>query len=108
MRRIVLAGLIALAPVTAARADDPVFVIEFKDGVITPPVVEVPANTRFKLEIHNRGSGAAEFESAQLQREKVVAAGASSFVVIRRLDPGEYSFFDEYHPEMKPGRLVAK
>jgi len=99
------AGLTAATP---AVADDPVFAIEFKDGVITPSTLEVPANTRFKIEIRNTGTTPAEFESAELQREKVVGPGANSFVVIRSLDPGEYSFFDDFHPDTPPGKLIAK
>ena len=97
-----------LMAATPAAADDPVFAIEFKDGVITPSVLEVPANTRFKVEVHNTGTTPAEFESSELQREKVVGPGANSFVVIRGLDPGEYSFFDDFHPDTPPGKLIAK
>ena len=59
MRRLVavlLATLLPWAPVGSARADDdPVFVIEFKDGAIAPSELVVPADTRFKLELHNIG-----------------------------------------------------
>lgn len=35
----------------ASAADDPTFRIEFSDGVITPLELEVPANTRFRIEL---------------------------------------------------------
>lgn len=91
-----------------ARAEDPVFRIEFNDGKVTPQRLEVPANTRFKLELHNTGKTPAEFESRELRKEKVLGPGASSFIVIRRLDPGEYDFFDDFHLDAPPAVLVAK
>ena len=112
-RRSVLAGLgaavLVLALPGAGRAeDDPVFRIEFNDGVVTPRRLEVPAKRRFKLELHNVGRTPAEFESHELRKEKVLAPGAKSFIVIRTLDPGEYDFFDDFHPSAPPAVLVAK
>ena len=98
-----------LAPTQRARAEDlPVFVIEMKDGVITPLRLEVPANRPFKLELRNTGTTPAEFESLELHREKVLAAQSTSFIVFRNLDPGEYKFFDDFHPDAPQAELVAK
>ncbi|GHE60207.1 hypothetical protein GCM10019059_19660 [Camelimonas fluminis] len=99
-----------LAPAAgpAHAADEPTFRIEFRDGVITPLRLEVPAKTRFRLELVNRGASAAEFESLELRKEKVLAPGVETVMVIRTLDPGEYSFFDDFHPGSPPAVLVAK
>lgn len=99
---------LALAATGALAADEPTFRIEFRDGVITPLRLEVPAKTRIRLELANRGSSAAEFESVELRKEKVLAPGVESVMVIRTLDPGEYSFFDDFHPGAPPAVLVAK
>jgi hypothetical protein len=88
-------------------ADEPTFAIEFKDGTVSPTRIEVPAKTRFKLELTNSGKTAAEFETKSPKFEKVLAAGTKSSLVIRTLDPGEYEFFDDFHPQAK-GTLVAK
>jgi hypothetical protein len=107
--RSVIAGTaIALLVVTVARADDPIFRIEFKDGTLTPRRLEVPANQRFSLELHNLGETPAEFESRELRKEKVLAPATTSVLVIRTLDPGEYDFFDDFHPDAPPAVLVAK
>ena len=94
--------------VQARSEDEPVFRIEFKDGVVTPNRLEVPARRRFKLELRNLGETPAEFESRELRKEKVLAPGASSTLVIRTLDPGEYDFFDDFHLDAPPAVLVAK
>src|SRR5260364_196663 len=61
-----------------------------KDGRLTPARIEAPAGQRIKIEITNAGGSAAEFESIPLRKEKVVAPGVTTFVVIKALAPGEY------------------
>lgn len=104
------APLVLLALLAApAHADDmPVFQLQMKQGRFTPDEIVVPANTRFKLQLHNAGPDAEEFESVELKKEKVLAAGASSFLVFAPLKPGTYRFFGEFHPATAQGRIVAR
>ena len=105
----VATGAVLFSMSVAASAEDyPVFVIEFKDGAISPPAIEVPAGTRFKLELRNTGGSPVEFESIELRKEKVLGPGVTSFIVIRSLDPGEYRFFDDFHLDMPPATLIAR
>ena len=113
VRRIMMVGAttaaVLLVGADIGRAqEDPVFHIEFKDGAVTPRRLEVPANRRFVLELRNAGATPAEFESRELRKEKVLAPGTTSILVIRTLDPGEYDFFDDFHPDAPPAVLVAK
>ena len=111
MRKLaLLTATLAFATLASvgARAEDPTFRIEFKDGVVTPKRIEVPAKTRIVLELVNSGSTPAEFESKELRKEKVLAPGSSSSLVLRALDPGEYEFIDDFHPETPASVLVAK
>ncbi len=107
-----LLALVALAAAchpAALRAEEmPVFSIQFKDGAITPLRLDVPARKTFKIELSNVGTTPAEFESIELHREKVLAPQSNSFIVIKSLDPGEYKFFDDFHPEAPQAVLVAK
>ena len=107
--QIVALAAAALASVAgiAQAADLPTFKLEMNDGKLNPARIEVPAGQRIKIEVHNVGKGAAEFESVQLRKEKVLAPGADSFVVIAPLDPGEYKFFDDFHQSAQ-GVIVAK
>ena len=91
----------------ALSQEMPVFKIEMRDGTITPSRIEAPANVPFKFEITNTGRTPAEFESLELKREKVLAPGASSSIVFRRVEAGEYEFFDDFHPEAR-AKLVVK
>ena len=93
---------------TPARAEDPTIKLEMKDGVITPSPLEVPAKKAFRLEIKNAGKTPAEFESKELRKEKVIAPGVTTVIVFRPLDPGEYTFFDEFHEKTSTTKLIAK
>jgi plastocyanin len=97
----------ALLAGVAHAADLPTFKLEMNDGKLNPARIEVPAGQRIKIEVRNTGKGAAEFESVQLRKEKVLAPGADSFVVIAPLEPGEYKFFDDFHQQAQ-GVIVAK
>ncbi|WP_333825566.1 cupredoxin domain-containing protein [Pinisolibacter sp.] len=101
-----LASALAVSP--AGAESEPTFRIEFRDGVISPARIVVPANTRIRLELINRGTTPAEFESTELRKEKVLAPGSESVMVIRRLDPGEYTFFDDFHLDHPPAKVVAE
>ena len=94
---------------TAAFADDlPTYKVLMKDGRIFPDTLEVPANTRFRLEVKNEGPGAAEFESLELKKELVLAPGVTRSTVFAPMKAGTYKFFDEFHPETGQGRIVVK
>lgn len=104
------AAILAAAAIAPAGAEDeePTFQIVFRGGVISPQRLEVPAGARFRLEISNEDDTPAEFESVELHKEKALAPHAKTVMVIRTLDPGEYSFFDDFHPGSPQAVLVAK
>ena len=108
-RVAIAAGLaVSAACIDVAQAADlPTFKLEMNDGKLNPARIEVPAGQRIKIEVRNVGKGAAEFESVELRKEKVLAPGAESFVVIAPLSPGEYKFFDDFHQQAQ-GVIVAK
>ncbi|MDN5787109.1 cupredoxin domain-containing protein [Pseudorhodobacter sp.] len=108
-------ALLALTFLTGAsigaRAEEmPVIEVTLNDGVITPQHIEVAAGTPFKLSIRNVGTTAAEFESQRLYKEKVLAPGAASFLVFRKLSAGSYPFYDEFHMNLDSanGTITAK
>ncbi|MBN8462020.1 MAG: cupredoxin domain-containing protein [Dechloromonas sp.] len=94
---------------TAAFADDlPTYKVLMKDGRIFPDTLEVPANTRFRLEVKNEGPGAAEFESLELKKELVLAPGVTRTMVFVPMKPGIYKFFDDFHLETGQAKIVVK
>ncbi|MBI3148905.1 MAG: cupredoxin domain-containing protein [Betaproteobacteria bacterium] len=103
--RLALGLLLSFA---ARAAEPPTFVLVMFDGRLQPEVIEVPAKTKFRLEIRNQGKSAAEFESLELRKESVLAPGVTRTLVFAPLQPGSYNFFDEFHPATAQGRIVAK
>lgn len=104
-----LTGLLSLLLAIPGGAEDlPTFNLTIRGGRFLPQTLEVPANTKFRLVIKNEGPGAEEFESIELRKEKVLAAGASSFLIFQPLKPGTYKFFGDFHPETAQGQIIAK
>ena len=102
------AGCVLMAMSLSLHAAElPTFQLEMKDGTLKPARIEVPSGQKIKIEIHNTGTAPVEFESIQLRKEKVLAPGASSFVVIAPMQPGEYKFFDDFHASAQ-GVIVVK
>jgi high-affinity iron transporter len=102
---VMLAGMVANVP--PARADDPPVLI-FRNHRFEPTRIEVPAHQKFKLQVKNTDDTADEFESVDLNREKLVAPGQSITVFLGPLDPGEYKFFGDFHQDTAQGVMVAK
>lgn len=101
--------IISVLTVSQAMAAEKYTVkLEMNNGDLIPRVLEVPAKTIIRIEISNTGTEPAEFESTKLRKEKVLAPGASSVVVIAPLKPGTYTFFDDFHLSHPNGEIIAK
>jgi hypothetical protein len=108
----VLALWLCLGWATGAHAQTvpaalPTYSISVKDGVFTPKRLEVPAGQRIKFILKNEGPGPLEFENADLHVEKILAANAESFVVVK-LPPGEHMFVDEFNIATGELLVIAK
>lgn len=101
----VLAAALLAAPL-AAHADD--LTVTFSQHRFVPERLTVPAHVKFKLTVKNSDDAADEFESHDLNREKLVAAGGSITLFLGPLEPGEYKFFSDFHQDTAKGVLVAQ
>jgi heme/copper-type cytochrome/quinol oxidase subunit 2 len=106
---MVVATLLAgvLAGGSAARADE-IPTLEFRQHRFVPNRIQVPANVKFKLMVKNNDDTADEFESVDLNREKLVTPGQTITVFLGPLSPGEYKFFGDFHQDTAQGVMVAK
>ncbi len=80
-----------------------VYTIVIKENRFVPAEIEVPAGVKVKLIIDNQDSTPEEFESHDLNREKIIAAKSKGIVLIGPLKKGEYKFFGEFHPATAQG-----
>lgn len=108
------AKVLALALVTAlvvggpsARADD-ALVLEIRQHTFVPDRIVVPAHVKFRLLVKNNDDTAEEFESTDLNREKLVRPGQTVTVFLGPLEPGEYRFFGDFHQATAKGVMVAR
>jgi plastocyanin len=104
-RLIPFAVLLTLA--TPAVADDQID-LSIKNHHFIPERLEIPANTKVKLIVHNLDPTAEEFESLDLNREKIVPAGGAIPVNVGPLDPGTYTYFGDFHKDTAQGTIVVK
>ena len=105
------AALVLLALSTVglpADAKTPIFNLEIRDHLFHPDELLIPANTKVKLIVYNRDPTPEEFESYELNREKVIMGGRKANVFIGPLAPGEYPFFGEFNPKTAQGRVVVE
>jgi plastocyanin len=79
-----------------------------KNHQFTPKELLVPAGQKVKITVRNQDATPAEFESSDLNREKVVSANSEISVFVGPLDPGRYVFFDDFHRETTSGVIIAK
>jgi plastocyanin len=97
---------ILLAPLSQAAT--PEFEIEIRNHLFQPDTLTIPAGTKVKLIIYNRDPTPEEFESYELNREKVIMGGRKAIVFIGPLPPGEYPFFGEFNPQTALGTILVK
>lgn len=92
----------------SAKQGNLVFEIHLRDHLFYPSTVTIPAGKKIKLIIYNHDKTPEEFDSFQLNREKVVFAGGKASVYIGPLNPGSYPFVGEFNPNTARGELVVK
>ncbi|MDT8310663.1 MAG: cupredoxin domain-containing protein [Methylophaga sp.] len=87
------------------NADPPVFELRIKDHLFFPDEVVIPADTKVKLLVINEDPTPEEFESYELNREKVIPGQSQAIIFIGPLPAGVYPFFGEFFPKTAQGRM---
>ncbi len=90
------------------HAEKPVFEIEIRNHLFWPSELEIPAHTKIRLLVTNNDPTPEEFESYELNREKVIMGQRTVVIFIGPLAPGEYPFFGEFHPKTAQGKVTAE
>jgi len=107
MHRTILVTLLFLLP-HSVWAATPIIEIEIRDHLFYPAEITIPAGTKVKFVIINTDNAAEEFESYEMNREKVIPAGSRGVVFIGPLRAGEYPFFGEFFPKTAQGKVIVK
>ncbi len=91
-----------------SHANTKEFYLTLENHVFTPSELKIPANTKIKLVISNKDKVAEEFDSFDLNREKVLFPQRKSTIFIGPLKPGNYEYFGEFHPNSARGVIIVE
>lgn len=100
-------GALSTATIAPVRAQEPSYSLTIHDTRFEPAVLNVQAGAKLKLVVRNARKVAAEFESAELNREKVIPPGQSVVIYVGPLAPGTYPFLDDFRQSTR-GQMIAK
>ncbi len=109
MRMAIGAAVVAVLLLCPAKAwaEPETFELVIKDHRFSPAELVVLAHHKVKLVVKNEDPAAEEFESYDLRREKMVAAGGQITLFIGPLAPGRYEYFGDFHKDTAKGVIVA-
>ncbi len=102
-----LCVLIGLSAPPAWGAD-PDFTLVIRDHRFEPAELHVPAGKKIRIVIDNQDPTPEEFESHELNREKIIPAKSKIPVYVGPLAPGRYPFIGEFNSGTAKGVLVAE
>jgi hypothetical protein len=105
--RLILSLMLCLVAVVA-RAEVKEYKLVIRDHRFVPAELVIPANTKVRISVVNEDATPEEFESHELNREKIVTGKGSITVYLGPLKPGRYPFFGEFHMDSAQGAVIAK
>lgn len=105
--KILFVFLSSLFSLYALAADAEVALV-IRDHRFEPAEIRVPAGQKIKLVVHNQDTTPEEFESHELNREKLIAPNTKVSIFVGPLGPGRYPFFGEFHEKTARGAIIAE
>ena len=84
------------------------FHLVLENHVFTPSELKIPTEEKVKLVINNKDKVAEEFDSFDLNREKVLFPHKKTTIFIGPLPPGQYEYFGEYNPNSARGIITVE
>lgn len=110
MRGICLTFVVVIALGLAevpAFADGVTNKLTFQDDTFSPATLSVAPDQKIDLLIKNNSDLVIEFESYDLNREKIIPAHGEVTIHIGPLDPGDYSYFNDFK-RTSMGKIIVQ
>lgn len=101
-------GGASIATIAEAASEPDIFVLTIRDHRFEPAELVIPSGKKVRLQVVNADPTPEEFESHELNREKVIPGNSTGIVYVGPLDEGTYPFFGDFNPGTAQGRLVVK
>ena len=105
MRRLLFA--LALLPGLTMAADLE-FKLTIRDHRFEPAELRIPAGKKIKLVIDNQDATPEEFESHELNREKVIPGKSQLPIFIGPLKAGKYPYIGDFNEKTANGVIIAE
>lgn len=105
---VVLIAAMVILGSPMARGEVENYMLTIKKHQFVPGEIHIPAHKKVRLTVKNLDATPSEFESFDLNREKVVVGGGTITVFIGPLRPGTYEFFDDFNPNTAHGHIIAQ
>ena len=107
MKLRTLFAALLFVPLCGLAADNE-FTLVIKDHYFVPSELRVPAGQKVKLIVENQDATPEEFESHELNREKIIAPKSKVSIFIGPLKAGKYPFFGEFNQATARGVVIAE
>ena len=104
-RSLLAAGLLFGFAMIASAA--PPYHIVIQGSQFHPAELQLPAGRKVTVVVKNKDTAPAEFESYDLNIEKVIPGHTRTTLYVGPLSAGKYRFFNDFHQAAK-GRFVVK
>lgn len=85
-----------------------VYDLTIKNHLFYPDTLKVPAATPFIIRVYNSDDSVEEFESFDLNLERILGAGQTAEFHVMPLKPGVYDFYGEFHRQSATGLVVVE
>lgn len=95
--------LIAVGPAYSTE-----YHMKIENHRFVPNNIEMQRGVRHRLIVLNTDATAEEFESYELNREKIIGGKSQAVIFLPPLSPGSYPFFGEFHEDTAQGRIIVK
>lgn len=101
-------AIILIFPAASSASSSGQSELRYENGHFVPQQLIVPANQPLRLKVVNAATEPIEFESFELNRERVVPPGGQIIVYLPSLSAGSYGFFNDFNRSASHGTLIAK
>lgn len=97
---------LSLAAEPALGPDD--YLLTIKNHRFTPETLEIPTDRKVRIVIRNLDATVEEFESKELDLQKIIVGGRTAILSVGPFKPGTYRFIGEFYPDTANGWIVVK
>jgi len=101
------AALLVAAAQPALATELPEYTLTIRDHRFEPAELVLPAGQKVRVRVVNADPTPEEFESHELNREKVVPGNSTGIVFLGPLAAGTYPFFGEFNQATAQGKVVV-